>query len=327
MRAIRFDSYGGPEVLTLVDIEIPEPGPGEVSIDVEYAGVNFAEVMFRRGQFQPGTPHVPGLEVTGTVRAVGEGVDNLRPGQRVAALTLAGGGYAEVAVARERLTVALDGELDAIPAPVASAFPCNLPVSWAILHDVARVREGESVLVLAGAGGVGSGAAQIARNLGAGAVYGAVSSADKARFAKEHFGYDEVFTYDELEQRVEELTGGRGVDILLDSIGGPIRAKALDLLAPLGRHVVFGNASQQDHTYEANTMWYTAKTVAGYNIGGLADQQPDLVHGHLVEAARQLATGAVRIETTELALEDAVKAHEILERRDSTGKFVLRVKA
>ncbi|ARF77957.1 hypothetical protein B6264_02575 [Kitasatospora aureofaciens] len=101
----------------------------------------------------------------------------------------------------------------------------------------------------------------------------------------------------------------------------------MDLLAPLGRHVVYGNASQQDHVYEANQMWYTAKTVAGYNIGGLAGQQPDLVHGHLVEAARRLATGAVRIETTQLALEDAVKAHEILERRDSTGKFVLRVKA
>ncbi|KJS53674.1 hypothetical protein VM98_23725 [Streptomyces rubellomurinus subsp. indigoferus] len=325
MRAVRFDSYGGPEVLTLVETAAPEPGPGEVSIDVRYAGVNFAEVMFRRGQFRPGTPHVPGLEVTGTVRAVGEGVRTLRPGQRVAALTLAGGGYAEVAVAREQLTVALDGELDAIPAPVAAAFPCNLPVSWAILHEVARVRTGESVLVLAGAGGVGSGAAQIARHLGAGAVYGAVSSPAKAAFAKERFGYDAVLTYDQLEHRLPELTGGRGVDVLLDSIGGPLRARALDLLAPLGRHVVYGNASQQDHGYEANQLWYTAKTVAGYNIGGLADQRPELVHGHLREAARLLASGAVRIETTELALEDVAEAHRILERRDSTGKFVLRV--
>ncbi|WP_031065770.1 quinone oxidoreductase family protein [Streptomyces sp. NRRL WC-3742] len=324
MRAIRFDTYGGPEVLTLVDTAVPEPGPGEVSIDVTYAGVNFAEVMFRRGQFEPGTPHVPGLEVTGTVRALGEGVTTLRPGQRVAALTLAGGGYAEVAVARERLTVALDGELDAIPAPVAAAFPCNLPVSWAILHEVARVREGESVLVLAGAGGVGSGAAQIARHLGAGRVFGAVGSAAKLGPAT-RFGYDEVLTYEELERRIPELTDGQGVDVLLDSVGGPVRARALDLLAPLGRHVVYGNASQQDHTYEANLMWYTAKTVAGYNIGGLANRRPDLVHGHLVECARLLASGAVRIETTELALEDVAKAHEILERRDSTGKFVLRV--
>lgn len=323
MRAIRFSGYGPAEVLTEVELPEPVPGAGEVAIDVEYAGVNFAEVMFRRGQFPVELPHVPGLEATGTVRAVGPGVAGIEVGQRVAALTLAGGGYAEVAVARAELTVPLEGPLAAIPPALAAGFPCNVTVAWGILSDLVRLRAGESLLILAAAGGVGTVAAQIARHCGAGPIFGAVSSADKVDYAL-RFGYQRVVTYDRLEELAEQA--GTGIDVVLDSVGGPARPAALNLLGPLGRQVIFGDAAAADHQLAADTLWFSCKTLSGYNLGELAARRPGLVGEHLRRAALLVAENTVDVDVTELPLGDAVKAHESLEARASTGKYVLRVR-
>ncbi|MFJ4674529.1 MULTISPECIES: zinc-binding alcohol dehydrogenase family protein [unclassified Kitasatospora] len=324
MRAVLFDRYGDPDVLTEAELPVPEPGPGQISVDVTHAGVNFAEVMFRRGQIQVGLPHVPGLEATGTVRAVGEGVTGLRPGQRVTALTLDGGGYAEVVLARADLTVVLEGPRAIADPALAAAFPCNVPVALGLLESAARLLPGESVLVLAAAGGVGTAAAQIARRAGASLVLGAASTVTKAKYAAD-FGYDEVVPYEALAELVADRTDGRGVDVVLDSVGGEQRAAAAGLLAPLGRQLIFGDAAQQDAPVQPDHLWFGSRALVGYNIGDLAHRAPELVRGHLERAAELVAAGDVRVDFTEFALADAAEAHRTLTDRSSTGKLVLRV--
>ncbi|PYC63886.1 NADPH:quinone reductase [Micromonospora arborensis] len=324
MRAILFDRYGDPDVLIETELPVPEPGPGQISLDVTCAGVNFAEVMFRRGQIQVGLPHVPGLEATGTVRAVGEGVIGLRPGQPISALTLDGGGYAEVALARADLTVALEGSRAVADPALAAAFPCNVPVAQGLLESAARLLPGESVLVLAAAGGVGTAAAQIARLAGASLVLGATGTTAKATYAAA-FGYDEVVPYEALADLVAERTDGRGVDVILDSVGGEQRTKAAGMLAPLGRQLIFGDAAQQDEPVQPNHFWFGSRAMVGYNIGDLAHRAPKLVQRHLERAAELVAAGDVRVEVTEFDLADAAEAHRTLADRSSTGKLVLRV--
>ncbi|GAA2224195.1 zinc-binding dehydrogenase [Streptomyces amakusaensis] len=325
MKAVQVNEYGTSDVLTHVELDTPRPGPGEVAIDVEYAGVNFAEVMFRRGQFKIGVPHVPGLEVSGTVAALGPGVTGPTIGRRVAALTLAGGGYAETVVTRADWTAPLDGPATDLPPLLAAALPCNAPVAMGLLEDAARLRVGETVLVTAPAGGVGAIVAQLARRMGASAVYGVTGSPDKTDYAL-GLGYDRVFTPDQLAQGIPDATHGLGVDILLDSIGGPLRASALDLLAPLGRCVIFGDASDHDTSFPGDTLWAASKSITGYNLGALAHARPTLIRDRLHQALTTTATGDLRVDVTELPLAEAAKAHDILESRAGTGKYVLRVR-
>lgn len=319
MHAMLFERYGEPEVLVSADLPEPKPGPGEVCVRVAYAGVNFAEVMFRRGQIPVGLPHVPGLEVSGTVETVGPGVEDLQPGQRVAALTLDGGGYAEKAIARADLTTPVE-----VPLQQAAAFPCNVTTAWGVLRSAARLAPGESVLVLAAAGGVGTAAAQIARLHGAATVLGAASSPDKRAYARS-FGYDGLAGYDHLADLVRQHAGDAGVDVILDSVGGPGRAEAASLLAPFGRQVIFGDAAEQDISVEANSLWFGGYSLAGYNLGGLAHRSPHLLRSHLESAAGLVAGGDLRLDITEFGLADAAKAHRLLTDRASTGKLVLRV--
>ena len=322
MRTVQFTSSGAADVMKIEDVPAPEPGEGEVTIDVHYAGVNFAEVMFRRGQFPVDLPHAPGLEAVGTVRAVGEGVFGLPVGQPVAALTLGGGGNAEVVAAPAGHVVPLEGALAGIDHADAAAALCNVTTALGVLTSAGRLSPQETVVVLAAAGGVGTAAAQLARSLGAGVVIGAAGSAAKAEYTR-GFGYDSVVLYEELEKEVAERTGGAGADLVLDSVGGPFRSQVGAMLAPFGRHVIFGNASADDVTFEGNHVWYTNSTLAGYNLGDLAGRAPQLLRAHLEEALAAVADGRVRVDVKVLPLKDVAHAHEQLESRLSTGKFVL----
>jgi NADPH2:quinone reductase len=310
MRAIVVAEHGGPEVLRLEEVAEPSPGPGQVSIDVAYAGVNFAEVMGRRGTLPIArAPFVPGLEVSGTVRAVGAGVDGLRVGERVAALTTEGG-YAEVAVAPAAVTFGLaGGDLRA-----AAAFPVVVPTAWALIHEVARVRAGETVLIHAAAGGVGIVAGQIARAAGAGRVLGVTSTREKAAYAL-RFGYDAVFVGS------DEAPGG--LDVILDSIGGATRQRSLELLAPLGRLAIYGNASgEPEAAVPAARLRREAKAVLGFSIATLAAADPARAQA----LGRQAMRAGIEVDITDvLPLEDAGRAHERLESRRSTGKLLLAV--
>lgn len=322
MRAVQIEEFGGPDVLRTVATDAPEPGPGQVTVDVAYTGVNFADLKARaEGYRVPGLPFVPGLEVSGRVRAVGAGVTGLAVGQEVAALT-AGGAYAEVALAEATTTFPLPPGVDL---RTAATLPTVLPTAHALLHEVGRVRAGETVLVQGAAGGIGTVAGQLAKAAGA-TVFGVVSGAAKAEYARKH-GYDEVFVGDGFADAARAATGGRGVDLVLDPVGGDTFRAGLAALAVFGRLVSFGNASSAEPWRVGQAELYPgARSVAGFSILTLAQTAPEVLREIAGRAFRTVADGTVTLPVTgEFPLSEAARAHELMGGRTTTGKLLLRV--
>lgn len=327
MRAVGFKTNGGPEVLEEITVPEPEPGAGQVLIRVAYAGVNFAEVQHRRGEFDAPAGwqgyDVPGLEVSGTVVGVGDGVAGLEVGEQVAAYLPNFGGYAEFAVA-DAVFVRPTG---AVSLAQAAGLPCVFPTAYGVLTDAGGLRAGESVLIHAAAGGVGSAAARIARSLGAASVFGTVGGAPGKVEHARTLGYDDVFSRDDFAKGVLEATGGRGVDVVLDPVGGAVRMASLALLAPFGRVVVYGDLGLSgDWTADVWDLWKNSKTVAGFNIGDLARRSPATIGGYLSRALEALARGELDYpEPNIVALSEAAAAHRLLEGGATVGKTVLAV--
>jgi NADPH2:quinone reductase len=315
MQAVTIPEFGPAEVLRLDSVAVPEPGPGEVSIDVAYAGANFAEVLYRQGVVDVPLPFVPGIEVSGRIRALGEGVAGLAVGEPVAALTIvASGGYAAV------VTTSADfvAPLRDLEPSVAAAVPSNSTTAFLVLERVAGLKPGERVLVHAAAGGVGSQLGQVARLLGAGRVVGTVGSEAKIAAAKA-FGYDEVVLRD-------QVAGTGEFDVVVDMVGGPARRASLDRLAPMGRLVVMGNASGADDVgIPANELWFTNKTVSGFNLAAFSAVAPEAVGRALRRAITAVSDGTLRVDVESLPLAEAVTAHRRIESGATTGKLVLRV--
>lgn len=330
MKASVITEFGGPEVLQVRDLPVPEPGPGQVAIRVAYAGVNYAETMARRGGLHSGQPpFVPGLEVSGHIQALGAGVEGLRVGQPVAALT-GMGGYAEVALASTVFTFPLDSAGAPLDLATAAAFPTIVPTAYDLLVSVARLRQGESVLIHAAAGGVGTVVGQLARHLGAGLVIGTVSRPGKRDYARA-FGYDHVILRADFLQETRELTQGRGVDIVLEAIGEPVRSQSLAILAPFGRLVVFGNSNDdqgrpQSLPLNPGAALTENKAIMGYSLGNLSQTAPQLLAASAQQALKLLVQAPLKLDITAvLPLEQAGEAHRRLESGETTGKLLLRV--
>lgn len=234
-----------------------------------------------------------------------------------------GGAYAEVVVADAVTVFPLPAGLDLRS---AAALPTVVPTAHALVHEVGRLRAGESVLVQGAAGGVGTVAGQLARAAGAGAVYGVVSSAAKAGHALAH-GYDEVFTGDAFADDVRRATGGRGVDLVLDPVGGDTLRRGLDALAVFGRLVSFGNASGAAPWQVGQPELYArGLSVSGFSILTLARSAPDALRALAERSFRTVSDGGVSLPVTaEFALADAAEAHRLMGGRTSTGKLLLRV--
>jgi NADPH2:quinone reductase len=317
-----FSEYGGPEVLHKTERPAAEPADGEVTIDIAWAGVNFADVLARRSGYRvPALPFVPGLEVAGHVRAVGPGVTHLHRGQRVAAL-LPGGGYADaVTVPASAVFPVPDG----VSLRTAAVLPTVLPAAYGLVHEVARVRADDRVLVHSAAGGMGTAIAQLAKGAGA-TVYGTVSRDDKRAYALAH-GCDQVFLDAELPGALERATGGSGVDVVFDAVGGDTWRQAFGLLAPFGRLVSYGNASGADPWHvEFADLGPGSLSVSGFSILSLLHSDPDRVRDLARRALEAVTAGDLVLPVTaEHALEDAAEAHRLLEARTTTGKLVLRV--
>jgi len=325
MRAMFVTTTGGPEVLQEREAPDPSPGPGEIAIAVAYAGVNFAEVMARRGDYSPApVPFIPGFEVSGRVAALGDGVTTFFVGQLVAAMTVTGG-YAEIAIASAVMVVAVPAGVDL---RTAAAFPTIAPTAYALLVDVARVRAGETIVVHAAAGGVGTVVGQMARLFGASRVFGTVGSAEKIAYTR-RFGYDSVFVREGWVDAVRNETGGRGVDVVLDSVGGDVLAASFDALAPLGRVVVFGNATASSAVpLDSNALWFRNVSLLTYSIGHLSATDPARVARQAQAAMAMIGDGRVHLDITDvLPLSAAATAHRRLEGRLTTGKLLLAVGA
>lgn len=240
MKQVWITRHGAPEVLEVREAPDPEPKPGEVLIRVAAAGVNFADILARMGLYPeaPRTPFVPGYEVSGQVERVGAGVEGFRPGDRVAALT-AFGGYSEAVCVPAGFVYAIPPNLSF---EKAAAIPVNYLTAWLMLVRLANVQPGEKVLVHAAGGGVGLAALQICRWRGAEVI--GTASASKHERLKE-LGVSAAIDYrnQDFEVEVRRLTNGRGVDVVLDAVGGRSVRKSYRSLAPLGRLFIFGIAS------------------------------------------------------------------------------------
>lgn len=331
MQAIMMSETGGPEVLHLRELATPQPGAGEVLIRVEAAGVNFGETMQRAGTYPlPLTlPVTPGSEVAGTVEAVGPGVDGLKLGDRVAALVVAPdgswapGGYASHAVAPVERTFRLPKEVKA--ADAVAVFGQGL-TAWFMLSDAAPVQGGRSVLIHAAAGGVGSLAVQLARTVGAGRVLGAVGSPSKHERVL-RLGADAVIDSRDPDwpAAVRGATDGRGVDVILDPIGGENSRRGLQCLAPGGRLLAFGFLSGAPPAIGPEAwsgLIFQNQSVGGFaNMAYLADA--DRTRAAVTKLLDLIASGGLVVGRTEFPLSEAAAAHRAMEARQTTGKVVL----
>jgi NADPH:quinone reductase len=320
---IRIHEVGGPEVMRYEQVEVGAPGPGQARIRQTAVGLNFIDVYFRTGLYPaPALPFTPGLEGAGVVEAVGEGVSEVSVGQRVAYAAPPIGAYAEVRLHQaDRLVVLPDGISD----EQAAAMMLKGMTAHYLLRRTFRVEPGQTILFHAAAGGVGTIACQWAKHLGA-TVIGTVGSEEKAALARAH-GCDHPIRYDkeDLVARVRELTGGRGVPVVYDSVGQSTFDKSLDCLAPLGMLVSFGQSSGSIPPVnlgilsQKGSLYVTRPTLMTYTAA----------RGDLVAAASELfevvQSGAVTINVNQrFALREAAVAHRALEGRQTTGSTVLQ---
>ena len=321
MSAVEVTEFGDAGTMTVREVEPPEPGAGEVRIEVRAAGINFADIMQRRGHYHggPEPPYRPGMEVAGVVDAVGEGV-NRETGEPVVSL-VDGGGYAEHAVADARGLLEIPGEMGF---EAAAGFPVQWLTAHNCLFEWGDAEAGETVLVHAAAGGVGSAAVQLADEAGA-EVIGTASTDEKLAMASD-LGMDHGVRYTETDfvDRVDELTDGEGVDLVLDGIGGETTDRSLDALRSFGRMVSFGAAAGEPGRPNTADLLFGNKTVIGYHLGRALRQQPMRVMGAVPELTGLLGDGTLEVQvghTFDLA--DAAEAHRFIEDRKSSGKVVL----
>jgi NADPH:quinone reductase len=310
------------------EIEEPRPGPGDVTIDVAYAGINFIDVMARRGDaaYASAWPYAPGLEVSGAVRELGPGVTELAVGQKVAAFTL-GGGLADVARTRAEFVVPVPEQ---VPSEVAAAGPLMLTTGLLLLSDAARFRPGESVLVHSASGGVGSAIAQLVPALGGGLRIGTVGRPGKVASALAS-GYDvAVARTEDVARAVLEATGGAGVDIVLDPQGTAMLETDLVLTAPGGRIVLFGNAGggEQVPLPPAGRLIGGNLAIGGFSISRLWATAPHRASAGLRRVFYLIAEGTMDIAVTEVgSLAEVPAVHQLLAEGHGEGKYVARLES
>ncbi|MGW1198809.1 quinone oxidoreductase family protein [Streptomyces sp. NPDC002536] len=308
MRRVRYHENGGPEVLHIEETEVPRPGPGELLVRTEAIGVTLPVVRKVREGGMP-LPASLGGEVAGEIVAVGPEVTEFAVGERVTGLCF-GDGYADFALLHTAMASRIpDG---ATSADAVALVRCGLVALGA--YEAARPAEGESVLVTGAASGVGHLAVQLAKARGAGRVVAAVGSAAKAEFVRS-LGADEVVAY-------EEASWGDPVDIALDAVGGELLSPCLAALAPGGRLVTYSSGGG---TLQAYDLLVGAKSAIGFQMALIARNRPALMEQWRQELWELFAAGRLRPHVhAELPLEDAAKAHEIIESRTNQGKVILR---
>ncbi len=320
MKAIQIEGFGGPDVLHLSELPVPSPGPGQIVARVEAAGVNFIDVYHRTGLYANPLPLVPGMEGAGVVTAVGPGVSLLREGTRVAWANVLGS-YAEHALLPADRVVAV---APGLPARTVAAAMLQGMTAHYLCTSTFALKRGDTCLVHAAAGGVGLLLVQMAKRRGA-RVIGTVGTEAKAALAREA-GADEVilYTQEDFLVAVLRLTGGRGVEVVYDSVGKTTAERSLDCLAPRGMAVFYGNASGPVPPVDPlvlsrkGSLFLTRPTLAHY----IADRAS--LEARAADVLGDAASGRlqVRIDRT-YPLAEAGEAHRALEGRQTTGKVLL----
>jgi len=322
MKALQMEKFGGAEVMNIVDVPMPEPRAGRVRVKVEAAGLNYSDIMIREGFYIDNVPlpYLMGREFCGIIDAVGPEVAGLEVGQRVIASS-PGGAMAEYVVVSA-------GSLLPCPEELSAAEGAGILISGITavhcIEDCARLQSGESILIHAAAGGVGTIAVQIAKNMGA-RVIGTASSAEKCRLISDLGALAIDYTKGDWVKEVQSATDGKGADVILESVGGEIFTRSYkEALAIFGRMVVFGMASREVATIENRQILESNRTLTGYYLGAFIPKHI----GHVASAANRLVT-MIRNKTIKpvlgktFPLEKAADAFNLMQRRESIGKVII----
>ena len=321
MRAAQVTEFGDRDVLEVTDVETPEPESGEVRIEVKAAGINFADIMQRRGHYQggPEPPYIPGLEVAGVIDEVGDGVGR-EVGDEVVCMVDGIGGYSEYAIVN---AMGLFDIPEGLSFEAAAGFPVQYLTAQNCLHEWGGLESDESVLIHAAAGGVGTAAVQIAREAGA-EIFGTASTQEKLDKAAS-LGCDHTINYEEEDfvEAVKEKTD-YGVDLVLDGVGGETTSRSLDALKEFGRMVVFGAACGEPGRPRTDNILFANQKIIGYHLGRGLNRKPMKVLASVDELSEMLAEGKLEVQFDRaFDLEDVADAHEYVESRQSMGKVVI----
>jgi NADPH:quinone reductase len=329
MKAIQFSRFGGPEVLEYVDLPRPVAKGDEVIIEVTAAGVNFPDIRQRSGVYQRAEthvggvilPYVTGLQVTGKVTEVGPEGNRTLVGKKVLAFLPEGGGYAQIAKANSGMTVPLPEFADDVQ---LAALATQGLTGYLMLTALTKLRKGEKILVQGAAGGVGSLAVQIAKILGAGTVVATAGTEAKREYTRT-IGADFAVDYEKPDwpKAVLEYTDGRGVDVLLESIGGDIFEQNFECLAPFGRYIIFGSTRGPGKPFEPRRLMSKCQSMAGIYLPVFV-QKPDLIRQGLEFLVEHALAGRLKAKVAEtMSLSKTAEAHRALEERRVTGIIVL----
>jgi NADPH2:quinone reductase len=325
MKAVQIQSYGGPEVVEVVEIDTPLPGPGQVLVKAHTFGLGYPDVLLRTGvyKWKPALPSILGNEMSGHIESLGEGVTGLEIGQPVLVFGTGGGRHAEYNAVDTALVTPLPESVDL---EAAVSIP-NYLVAWAILHDVARTSDVKTIYVNGAAGGMGTAILDMCRDAGIATIAGA-SSDEKCAFAAKLGTLGTVnYSTENIVEKVREITDGHGVDLSFDQLGGPDLVKNLDMLAPLGLVVLYNAlvGAPDDDLYEG------LRARRGLSLGvqcfslHVYDEQPERKAAIFDALIAKFAAGAYAPPTFDrLPLSEARRAHELMDDRAILGKLLLK---
>jgi len=325
MKAIQIQAYGGPEVIEVVDIPTPHPGPGQVLVKAHSLGVGYPDILLRTGvyKWKPALPTILGNEMSGHIEALGDGVTGLQVGQPVLVFGTGGGRYAEYNAVDTALVTPLPETVDL---EAAVTIP-NYLVAWAILYDVARSGDVKTIYVNGAAGGMGTAILDLCRDAGIATIAGA-SSDEKCAFAAKLGTLGTVnYSTENIVEKVREITNGRGVDLSFDQLGGPDLVKNLDMLAPLGLVVLYNAlaGAPNEDLYEG------LRARRGLSLGvqcfslHVYDEQPERMADIFDALIGKFAAGAYAPPIFDrLPLTEARRAHELMDSRAILGKLILK---
>jgi len=326
MKAIVCRHSGNPlQALSLEELPSPQAAPGQIVLDVKAAGVNFPDILMVQGKYQRKLPFpfTPGMEVAGIVTAVGRDVEGFAPGDHVCAHVRQGGAFAE------KIAIEVNYAVARIPAAIdfqaAAAFPLAYGTAFEALKDRATLRDGETVLVLGAAGGVGMAVVQIAKILGAKVI--ACASSDERLRACRHHGADELINYEtqDLRLRIRELTAGRGIDVVCDQVGGRFTEPALKEMAMNGRYCVIGFAAGVIPSIPLNLVLLKGSAIVGIAVGMNAVRGNSTGYrANLLQLIDWIAAGRLQpVVTAAYPLKDTAQALDDLMQRRVWGKVVI----
>ncbi|MEJ2656429.1 MAG: zinc-binding dehydrogenase [Desulfobacterales bacterium] len=325
MKAVQMDKTGSWDVLKYREIETPRPGPSQIRVKTASISVNFADIMLRKGTYltTPPYPAIPGLECSGTIDAVGENVKDLKAGQPV--IVFGPNCYAEYVLAETAQVVPVPEGIDPDD---AAALTVNYLTAYHMLHSMAGIEKGQTVLVYAAAGGVGTAVIQLSKP-GGFTVIGLTSTDDKQSYAQNQ-GADHMINYkhEDVTDRIKEITNNFGVDLILNSVAGKTFARDFEVLAPLGQIIWFGFAAgaPKDNLTEIMQNHFSRSVgIRAFVIYSIAQFHPGRMRQSYDVLFRYLKEGTVKPHIQErIPLAEASRAHQLLESGSVTGKLILK---